>query len=104
MVTEEIRRGEAELDQWATASVAPIFTHLSDMLPFASVVKSYRQLISMHYQYVMDIPTTHRGTNVLDQYHPTCLVLAMRCLFWKLTSVTQTRTIIFHRFLKPMIR
>jgi hypothetical protein len=74
-VTDEIRRVEGELDQWAAASVASVFT-LSDTLSLSSAVKSYRQLILIHYQYVLDIPTPLKSTNVLDQYYTTCLVPA----------------------------
>lgn len=75
-VTNEIRRVEAELDQWAAASVASVFTALSDTLSFSSAVKSYGQLILIHYQYVLDILTPLKSTNVLDQYYPTCLIPA----------------------------
>lgn len=75
-VTDEIRRVEAELDQWAAASLASVFTALSDTLSFSSAVKSYRQLILIHYQYVLDILTPLKSTNVLDQYCTTCLVPA----------------------------
>lgn len=43
-------------------------------------------------------------TNVLDKYYLTYLVPAKRCLFWKLASVTQTKTIIFPGFSEPIIR
>jgi hypothetical protein len=33
-VTDEIRRVEAELDQWATASVASVFKTISDQIRY----------------------------------------------------------------------